>query len=107
MKNPNQVVENLKKNGSLVQIQHHRVVFYPIAAYVNGVDVKCLTKEERKSRIFDIQGKGGKTVVKIEKDGKTFEAKAACGRKEMFNKKRGVQIALGRILKANPELLQK
>lgn len=70
-------VKELRKNGYKVRVHHHRkVVTSTVAA------------------------RGGKTVVEVTTpDGVTFIGIARCSRKENFNKKMGVRIALGRALK--------
>lgn len=71
-------VEELRKNGYKVRVHHHRkVVTSAVAA------------------------RGGKTVVEVTTpDGVTFVGISRCSRKENFNKKMGVRIALGRALKS-------
>lgn len=63
-------VENLRNHGYKVRVLHHR-------------------KNE----------KGGKTVVQVKTpDGIELEGIAVCSKKENYNKKLGVSIALGRAL---------
>lgn len=70
-------VEGLRKNGYKVRVHHHRKMVASVAA-----------------------ARGGKTVVEVTTpDGTTFVGIARCSRKENFNKKMGVRIALGRALK--------
>ena len=75
-------VQNLRKNGYKVRVLHHRVFdnrvlgcFYP---------------------------KGGETVIQITTpDGQELEGRAKCSRKDLYNKKLGVKVAIGRALYKN------
>lgn len=70
-------VEDLRKSGYKVKVHHHR-----------------------KFSVVGINSRGGKTIVEITTpDGSTFTGVARCSRKENFNKRLGVRIALGRALK--------
>lgn len=69
-------VEDLRKRGFKIRVHHHR--------RVTGKVVNPL---------------GGKTVVEITTpDGTTLVGVSRCSRKENFNKRLGVRIALGRAL---------
>lgn len=71
-------VEDLRKDGYKVKVHHHR-----------------------KFNLDGINSRGGKTIVEVTTpDGATtFTGVARCSRKENFNKRLGVRIALGRALK--------
>lgn len=70
-------VESLRKLGWKVRVRHFR--------------------REAKS---EINPRGGKTIVEITlPDGRTLCGFARCSRKENFNKRLGVEIALGRAMK--------
>lgn len=72
-------VEELRKSGYKVRVHHHR-----------------------RSSVDGVNSRGGKTVVEVTTpDGKTLYGYARCSRKENFNKRLGVRIALGRALKTN------
>lgn len=67
-------VEDLRKSGYKVRVKHYR------RASVEGV-----------------ASRGGKTLVEVTApDGTTFVGMSRCSRKENFNKRLGVRIALGR-----------
>lgn len=72
-------VKNLRQSGWKVRVLHHRI---------------------DDSRILgEIFPKGGKTQVVIDSPvGEHFEGIAVCSDKDLYNKKMGVKIALGRAL---------
>lgn len=72
-------VSDLRACGYKVRVLHHRKM--------NPCGVSC---------------KGGTTVVQVRTpDGTELEGIAVCSKKENYNKKLGVSIALGRALKNN------
>lgn len=72
-------VESLRKSGYKIKVQHHRKTIPAVKA---------------------INARGGKTVVEVTTpDGHTFVGISRCSRKENFNKRLGVRIALGRAMK--------
>ena len=78
-------VESLRRSGYKVRVHHHRKL-----TRVAKLDGKALVAAAR----------GGRTVIEITTpDGETLIGTARCSRKENFNKKLGVRIALGRALK--------
>lgn len=69
-------VEELRKSGYKIRVHHHRKV-----------------------NEGGINSRGGKTVVEVTTpDGRTLVGVSRCSRKENFNKRLGVRIALGRAL---------
>lgn len=67
-------VEELRKSGYKVRVKHFR-----------------------RENSDGIVSRGGKTVVEVTApDGTTFVGMSRCSRKENFNKRLGVRIALGR-----------
>ncbi|NBT35661.1 MAG: hypothetical protein EBT03_09020 [Betaproteobacteria bacterium] len=71
-------IEELRKGGYKIRVHHHRKV---------GAE--------------GINARGGKTVVEVTTpDGTTLIGMSRCSRKENFDKKMGVRIALGRALKS-------
>ncbi len=70
-------VERLRKSGFKVRVKHYRLM-----------------------NPYGIKPCGGKTVVEVTgPDGQHFSGMARCSRKENFNKRLGVRIALGRAFK--------
>lgn len=70
-------VESLRKSGYKVRVHHFR------------------RTDKNKNKIPI----GGKTIVEVTTpDGSTLVGKSRCNRKENYNKKLGVRIALGRAL---------
>lgn len=77
MSNGKITVESLRKRGCKIRVHHHR----------------------RKAGCGAINPLGGKTVVEITTpDGTTLVGVSRCSRKENFNKRLGVRIALGRAM---------
>jgi hypothetical protein len=69
-------IEELRKSGYKIRVHHHRKV---------SADV--------------ISARGGKTVVEVTTpDGTTLVGMSRCSRKENFDKRMGVRIALGRAM---------
>lgn len=69
-------IKTLRKSGYKVRVLHFRNIF----------DNKSLEK-------------GGKTVIQIRTpDGQEIEGQAVCSDKDNYNKRIGIQIALGRAL---------
>lgn len=71
-------IEELRKIGYKVRVHHHR-----------------------KMSLEGINSRGGKTVVEVTTpDGTTLVGMSRCSRKENFDKRMGVRIALGRAMKS-------
>lgn len=69
-------IEELRKSGYKIRVHHHR-----------------------KAGTEGINARGGKTVVEVTTpDGTTLVGMSRCSRKENFNKRMGVRIALGRAM---------
>ena len=90
--NTKSVIDNLKSEGCEVKVLHERTVSG--AKYEASKPVKML-KELNVTPFC----KGGKTFVFIKNKEGMFSGMAECSLEDNFNKKRGVQIALGRALK--------
>jgi len=72
-------VKALRQNGWKVRVLHHRII------------------DDR--NLGEIYPKGGKTQIIIDSPvGEHFEGIALCSIKDLYNKKMGVKIALGRAL---------
>jgi|688.fasta_scaffold278079_3 hypothetical protein len=72
-------VHDLRKSGYKVRILHFRV------------------HDDRS--LGEVFPKGGETVVQITTpDGQDLEGRAKCSNKERYNKRVGVQVAIGRAL---------
>lgn len=72
-------VYDLRKNGYKVRVLHHR---------------------KHDNRVLGaVKAKGGMTVVQITTpDGVDLEGSSKCSDKDLYNKRVGVQVALGRAL---------
>lgn len=85
----NQNVENLRKAGFKVRVSHSRYHVY--------------TGDLHYRKFFEtnpylISPKGGTTTVEItSKDNKNYIGKSKCSKKDSFNRKLGLNIALGRL----------
>ena len=88
-------VEQLRKAGNKVRVIHSRY---------NANDVKNLSK--RKLCLIpayvmkgeDMNPLGGKTFIQLTSvDGKEYVGVSECSLKDAFNRKRGVEIAIGRL----------
>lgn len=72
-------VKNLRQTGWKVRVLHHRV--------------------DDNRILGEIYPKGGKTVIILDSpSGEHFEGVAVCSDNDLYNKKIGVKIALGRAL---------
>lgn len=94
-----QYLESWKKQGYKVRIRHERKVD-PVFNGVVSIS-GTYTKKEIATFGFDssiIQAKGGRTVLILEKDGQELRAEAACSKKDGYNKKLGLRIAVNRML---------
>lgn len=65
-----------------------------------GYKVRVLHFRVHDDRVLgDVHPKGGETVIQITTpDGMNLEGRARCSEKELYNKRVGVQVALGRAL---------
>ena len=91
-------VHTLRKAGNKVRLEHRR-------RYFDTVNKRWsfLTKWERDlsnlPKSVEVDAKGGITnLILTTRDGVTIETSAECSKKEAFDRKRGVAIALGRAL---------
>lgn len=84
-------VENLRKSGWKVRVLHYRS------------DESCEGKiKSSHSKERRVNPKGGKTVVILDSPtGDHFEGLAICSSDDLYNKKIGVKIAIGRALFSN------
>jgi hypothetical protein len=82
-------VQQLRNNGYKVRVLHNRL-YNGYHAWQNGSRIHT-------DGITEPDSKGGSTQVIIDSpDGKHFRGLAMCSKKENYNKKMGVRIALGR-----------
>lgn len=91
-------VKSLRQSGLKVRVCHRRRYFDPV-----NKRWTFLTKHERGQvplpSYVKMHEKGGITEVTVTVAGsKDFLAVADCSKKEAYNRRRGVEIALGRIL---------
>lgn len=89
-------VESLRKSGNKVMVNHRRRYFDK-----NNNRWMNLTRYEFEQSALSkdtfMSERGGCTEVFITtKDGKNFEALAECSKSDMYDRKIGVRIALGR-----------
>jgi len=92
-------IHNLRLAGFKVNINHRRRYFDK----ANKRYVFLTDYEKSLSPLVGVppEQKGGRTEIKlIDVDGKEVYAVAECSKKEAYNKKTGVQIAVGRALKS-------
>jgi len=76
-------VEELRNNGYKVRVHHHR----KMTRTLDGSSMVACAR-------------GGRTVIEVTTpDGTNLVGSSRCSRKENFNKRLGVKIALGRALK--------
>jgi hypothetical protein len=81
-------VESLRKSGWKVKVLHYRSE--------ESCEGRISSSHSKESRISP---KGGKTVIVLDSPaGEHFEGVAACSSNDLYNKKIGVKIALGRAL---------
>lgn len=94
-------VKSLRQSGFRVCIHHDRRFL------IDGKVVTGLSPEEAESNRDKIIPKGGATYLVLRDDelGKDFESEAICNKDDVFSKKRGVQIALGRAWKKRVKFL--
>lgn len=72
-------VQNLRKDGYKVRVLHHR--------------------RDDNRVLGGVHPKGGMTVVQITTpDGRELEGRAECSKKDLYNKKLGVRMAIGRAM---------
>jgi hypothetical protein len=90
------MVENLRKSGWKVRVLHYRS------------DESCEGKiKSSHSKECKVNPKGGKTVVILDSPtGDHFEGLAVCSSDDLYNKKIGVKIAIGRALFSNNDKRQ-
>jgi hypothetical protein len=85
-------IQQLRNNGYKVRVLHNRLY--------NGYHKWQVGAKDRASFSgipIDPDAKGGSTQVVIDSpDGKHYQGLAICSKKENYNKKMGVRIALGR-----------
>ena len=88
-------IEQLRHNGYKVKVLHHRLY--------NGSHKWQVGNNNNCYGPIDPDAKGGSTHIIIDSpNGEHFEGIAICSRKENYNKKIGVRIALGRALYGSP-----
>jgi hypothetical protein len=85
----NQTVANLRKHGFKVKVMHSRY-------HVRGTDELTPEWVVRTGKLGFLP-KGGQTKVTVTKGNQTFKGVSLCSRKDAFNRKFGVAIALGRL----------
>ncbi len=86
-------VQSLRKNGWKVFVDHHR--------YVENKMVPMGTIPPGSRQVFSPRG-GCTDVVLTSPDGETFMGNAHCSRKDNFDRKLGLGIAIGRALSSPP-----
>ena len=89
-------VYKLRKLGYKVRIRHFRYIIDDESGDLKLYSAKTI-KEEFLSDLIEVRG--GKTEVELEINDKKFNSESVCSLLDNFNRKLGVRIALGRILK--------
>lgn len=91
-------VHSLRQAGHKVRVNHQRRYFDPV-----NKRWSFLTEYDRTMSALpnyvSVDAAGGVTLVQVTPKGSvvTFDAVAECSKKDAYNRKRGVAIALGRI----------
>ena len=95
MKKEEVTVKSLRQNGWKVRVTHLRFVTK------NGeLESTFEIRNFNKEMMQWLETKGGKTIVDLRSPaGLEVSAEAECSKKENFNRKMGLQIALNRALK--------
>lgn len=110
MTNNTKTIEAIRQVGGTVRIQHIRRFLKPKPRVLNldpivEIIEEKVTKENKVSSIEQKLGAkispcGGVTIVEVTTpDGEKLTEKARCRENDQFNKRLGVSIALGRIIK--------
>lgn len=95
MKKQEHTVKSLRQSGWKVRVTHLRFV-----TKNSDLEATFEIRKVNKEIMQWLETKGGKTVVDLRApDGSEFSAEAECSKKENFNRKMGLQIALNRALK--------
>ena len=82
-------IHTLRKAGYKVRVMHWRYI----------PNCKPILPRHTISDFTSILPHGGKTEIEITApDGTEFRGSAECSKKDNFNRKRGIQIALGRAM---------
>tara|TARA_R110000772_G_scaffold249530_2_gene363912 strand:+ start:62290 stop:62631 length:342 start_codon:yes stop_codon:yes gene_type:complete len=108
MKNNNETVMSLRKKGFQVQVRHCRIpdlnnkeLYLPTKSidFLDSSRIKDLPDEyfDREFKRTTSQ-KGGKTVVRIDKENIHLNGVAYCSPKDQYNKKEGVKKAICKAL---------
>lgn len=92
------LVQELRDNGFQVKCTHYRNYWF-LDENLRPQKV-LLPRHESPGLNFAVET-GGKTVVEVidKVSGNSFISESVCGKNEQFNKRLGVKIALGRIMK--------
>jgi hypothetical protein len=96
-------VQSLRQSGHKVRVIHSRHLDFHIKCPATPKDAKnppYLTIHELREQglLKAVSARGGKTFVQITKpDGSEVFSEALCSLKDNFDRKLGVQIALGRL----------
>jgi hypothetical protein len=96
-------VSSLRKEGFKVKVTHRRYWQDPIFRTPLNKTPTALFEEDDYIYSDFASPRGGETQVELEKDGIRVVGVSKCSKKDGYNKKRGVQIAIGRALSQLPE----
>lgn len=91
---PSETINRLRDDGYEVRVSHRR----PTTSWNLDSDV-LLTKQEAKDQGHKLAPKGGVTHVMIAKSDDKWHGASRCSRLDNFNRRMGLQIALGRAMK--------
>lgn len=92
-------VQQLRNTGYKVRVLHNRLYsgYYKWENGMSAIEESKIIQPKIKKILLEPDAKGGSTQVVIDSpNGEHFEGHAICSKKENYNKKLGVKIALGR-----------
>lgn len=101
-------VHELRKQGNKVTVHHYR--YYETLRANGEITLTGPTHISVTPMGCNVYPRGGETMVHVEtKDGRSFFKTAKCNPSDNYNRKLGVRIALGRIVKQmeNEELTRR
>lgn len=97
-------IHALRKAGYKVKIDHWRRVSLPIGEAHHSYVTRRVTRKEKRARVYPlgaIHPHGGHTDLWVQPPGgEPSHARASCRADERFNRRLGLTICLGRLVKA-------
>lgn len=87
-------VQQLRNNGYKVRVLHYRL---PNRVETGGWSATGIVRDAVRLQGCDFKPKGGRTKLIIDSpSGEHYEGESICSKRDNYNKKLGVRIALGR-----------